>query len=351
MFTSGSTGTPNAVRVSHRNLIANTASILRVLQLSAQDRICAILPFDYCFGASLLHTHLRAGGTVILSSSLFLEDMLDEMQRYGCTGLAAVPTVYQRLIRESSFRDRTWPHLRYLQQAGGRLAEPFLREYLAVLPDDIRFFVMYGQTEATARLTWVPPERLCEKLGSVGKCIPGVNLWIERSNGDRAAVGEVGEIVAAGDSITLGYLFAPLDRQPFRDGRLYTGDIGYVDQDGYFYLTGRDSDFIKPNGNRISCGQIEAAIAELPEVLEVAVIGVNHRQYGEGAKAFIVPKGGAQILPEDVVAHCKRRLPGYAVPCEIEVTSDLPKNTTGKIMKRLLTAEIGTANRPLVPEE
>jgi len=312
-----------------------------VLELSAQDRICAILPFDYCFGASLLHTHLRAGGSVVLSSSLFLEDMLEDMQIRRCTGLAAVPTVCQRLIRESSFRDRPWFHLRYLQQAGGRLAEPYLREYLAVLPDHVRFYVMYGQTEATARLTCLPPARLRDKLGSIGKGIPGVTLWVENSNGGRAAIGEVGEIVAAGDSITLGYMFARPDRQPFRDGRLYTGDIGYVDQDGYLFLTGRDSDFIKPNGHRVSCGQIEAVVAELPEVLEVAVIGIDHGEYGKGAKAFIVPRGGAPILSAEVVAHCKRKLPGYAVPCEIEVTRELPKNAAGKILKRLLAARDG----------
>ena len=121
---------PKRGKGSHRNLIANTGSIVSALKLTAQDRICAILPFDYCFGASLLHTHLPRWRQRSQSSSVFLEDILDDMQTHRCTGLAAVPTVWQRLIRESTFRNRAWPHLRYLQQAHGRMPDPYLREYL-----------------------------------------------------------------------------------------------------------------------------------------------------------------------------------------------------------------------------
>lgn len=167
MFTSGSTGKPRAVMVSHGNIIANTESIIDYLQLTNRDRIMVVLPLHYCFGTSLLHTHLRVGGSVVLDNRfLYPNTVLDRMAEMQCTGFAGVPSHFQILLKSSGLRDKSFPSLRYVQQAGGYLSPASISELQAALPAT-KIFLMYGQTEATARLSYLPPEHLPEKLGSI----------------------------------------------------------------------------------------------------------------------------------------------------------------------------------------
>jgi acyl-CoA synthetase (AMP-forming)/AMP-acid ligase II len=337
MFTSGSTGEPNAVKVSHRNIIANTDSIIEYLGLRQDDRMLVLLPFDYCFGLSLLHTHLRVGGSVVLNNASHLaEDALDDLERFGCTGLAGVPAIYQHLLRRSSLKRRAFPALRHVQQAGGTLAPTLVQELREAVPH-ARVFVMYGQTEATARLSYLPPERLDDKLGSIGRGIPGVTLEALDATGKPVAPGEIGEIVASGENVALGYWIPDPMKQSFRDGTLYTGDLARVDEDGFFYITGRISEFIKPSGHRISVKEIEDALIELPDVVEVAVVGVPDPVFGEAAKAYVVTREGSDLTEKALVDHSKRRLPAYAVPRAIEFVSELPKNAHNKVLRRALT--------------
>src|SRR5260221_6289221 len=336
MFTSGSTGEPNAVMVSHRNIMANTDAIIEYLGLAADDTMMMLLPFDYCFGLSLLHTHLRVGGTMVLNNaSQFAEDVLNDMERYACTGFAGVPAIYQHLLRRSSLARRSLPRLRHAQQAGGRLANALIKEFRAALPH-VRFFVMYGQTGATSRLSYLPAERLVDKLGSIGRGVPGVTLHGLDPKGEPVAPDEIGEIVAEGESVALGYWLPDVGKESFRDGRLFTGDQARVDTDSFIYLFGRTSDFIKPAGHRISSKEIEDVLAEMPEVVEVAVVGIPDADLGEAAKAFIVTRDG-QELPMKVIAdHCKGRLPLYAIPRAIAFLPELPKSGSQKVLKRAL---------------
>lgn len=349
MFTSGSTGEPNAVRVSHRNIMANTAAIVEYLGLTGADRIMVVLPFDYCFGLSLLHTHLRVGGSLALNNaSQFAEDVLNDMERYECTGFAGVPAIYGHLLRRSSLPRRALPHLRYVQQAGGKLAPSLITEFRQALPH-VRFFVMYGQTEATSRLSYLPPERLDDKLGSIGRGIPGVTLRVLDEAGQPVAPGETGEIVAEGANVTLGYLVPDPAKNGFRDGRLYTGDQGRVDEDGFIYLVGRISDFIKPSGHRISSKEIEDVLAELPEVVEVAIVGIPDADLGEAAKAFLVTRDGVELPYKQIADHCKGRLPAYAVPREVAYLRELPKNGSQKVIKRALVEAVPAATPATQP--
>ena len=245
MFTSGSTGKPRGVTVSHRNIIANTKSIVEYLELNENDRIMTVLPFHYCFGTSLLHTHLAVGGRLVVDNRfLYPEKVLDRMQAAECTGFAGVPSHYQILLRKSSLKRRQFPHLRYVQQAGGHLAPSFIQELREALPSS-KIFVMYGQTEATARLSYVPPERLDDKLGSIGKAIPDVKLRVVSESGTEVSPGQIGEIVAEGDNVTQGYWRDPEESAKcFRDGKLYTGDLATTDNEGFIYVVDRAKDFI-----------------------------------------------------------------------------------------------------------
>ena len=234
MLTSGSTGEPKGVMVTHRNIACNAQDIIEYLRLTADDRAMIVLPFYYCYGTSLLHTVLASGGCLILNNRfMFPEKVLDEIEQQGCTGFAGVPSTYQILLRKTHFARRAFPSLRWLQQAGGKLPNPFIREIRQAFPQ-VRFFTMYGQTEATARLSYLPPERLDDKLGSVGRGLPHTHLDVLQPGGTPVQPGseEVGEIVASGENITLGYWGDPEEtHRYFRDGKLYTGDMARVDAD------------------------------------------------------------------------------------------------------------------------
>jgi long-chain acyl-CoA synthetase len=340
MFTSGSTGTPRGVMISHRNIIANTNSIVEYLRLTETDRMMTVLPFHYCFGTSLLHTHLLVGASLVIDLRfMYPEEVLKRMLETDCTGFAGVPSHYNVLTRNSLLRNKRFPELRYIQQAGGRLAESCLRELRAVLPD-IDIFVMYGQTEATARLSYLPPECLEARMGSIGKGIPGVTLHVLDESGRQVEPGAIGEIVAEGENISQGYWRAPEETAAtFRAGRLHTGDLATVDSDGFIYVLDRAKEFLKCAGKRVSSRQIEDRILQYEGLAEVAVIGVSDDVTGEAVKAFVVPHNAAPAgLEEKLRAFCKRNLPVELVPKEIVVLNTLPRNSAGKVLKQELRA-------------
>jgi len=345
MFTSGSTGKPRGVMVSHQNIIANTNSIIEYLSLTYADRIMAVLPFHYCFGTSLLHTHLRVGGSVVVDSRfMYPEVVLQRMQATGCTGFAGVPSHYQILLRRSNLARMTFPALRYVQQAGGQLAPTFIKELREALPGK-QIFIMYGQTEATARLSYLPPELLDSKLGSVGRGMPGVKLLVLDENGTPVKPGETGEIVADGDNVCLGYWRDQEESTNcFRDGKLYTGDLATVDEDDFIYIVDRAKDFLKCGGKRVSCRQLENVLLTFPELLEVAVVGVPDEILGEAAVAHVVLRNSkAGLIANEVKNFCREHLPPAFVPKHIVFHKALPKNSSGKVLKLLLRDQVATA--------
>jgi acyl-CoA synthetase (AMP-forming)/AMP-acid ligase II len=340
MFTSGSTGRPRGVMVSHGNIAANTESIIAYLGLNKNDRMMAVLPFHYCFGTSLLHTHLRVGASLVIGLNFMYPEMvLQEMATTECTGFAGVPSHFQILLRSSSLRKKRFPRLRHVQQAGGYLAPGYVRELQEALPGT-KIFIMYGQTEATSRLSFLPPELLEERAGSIGRGIPGVRLRVLSESGAVIAPGEVGEIVAEGENVARGYWRAPIDSADvFRDGVLHTGDLATVDSDGFIYITGRAKDFIKCGGKRVSCRELEEQILKFDALLEAAVVGVPDVVLGEAVKAFVVSRAPDSCgLAERVLLFCKQHLSFQLVPREIVVLDALPKNASGKVLKEKLKA-------------
>lgn len=337
IFTSGSTGKPKGVMISHRNLVSNTTSILEYLNLTPDDRMLVVLPMYYCYGLSLIHTHLRIGGSIVFNNSfIFLGTVINNLVKHNCTGFAGVPSHFQILMRMSdSFKKTKFPALRYVTQAGGKLATVFIDEFRQAFPG-IEFFVMYGQTEATARLSYLPPEMYEQKKGSMGKGIPGVQLRVVNSNGEDVKTGETGEVIAKGDNIMLGYYSdEESTARSIRDGWLWTGDLGEVDQDGFIYLTARKNEIIKVRGKRISPKEVEAMILQLPEVVDCSVEGIEDLIEGETLKAIIVVKEGSAITPEYVKKHCMAGLAAYKVPSLYEFRRNLVMSPTGKKIKKL----------------
>ena len=340
IYTSGTTGRPKGVTLSHRNLVSNVDSILAYLGLTCEDRCLNVLPFYYSYGASVLHTHLAVGATLVLEGSMvYVRDVMTRMQTERITGFYGVPSTYALILNRTKLSNYNLKSLRYMTQAGGPMAPEHINRLRKEIPH-VRFFVMYGQTEATARLSYLPPEMLEQKLGSAGIPIPNVQLEIRGVLGNRVPPGTVGEIYAYGPNIMNGYWRDPTaTSEVIKGGWLRTGDIAYMDDDGYIFIQGRESDIIKSGGHRITPNDIEEAIAELAGVSEVAVIGVDDEILGQTIKAIVVPRPGAEVTAMAVKAHCFRRLPAYKIPKFIEFTDTLPRTASGKIKRFLLASK------------
>jgi acyl-CoA synthetase (AMP-forming)/AMP-acid ligase II len=204
---------------------------------------------------------------------------------------------------------------------------------------------MYGQTEATARLSYLQPTLLREKLGSIGKAIPGVELRVVNEKGEDAKPGEVGEIVARGDNISLGYYRAPeLNEGKFVDGALRTGDLATVDEEGFITIVDRLADFIKSYGHRVSSQQIETYVMELPDVVSAAAIGVPDLARGEAIQVYVVLRKGATLTTEQILAHCRHNMATHMVPRDVILLDALPMNEQGKVRKASLRERANQAS-------
>ena len=318
VYTSGVTGRPKGVMLSHLNLVSNTRSIVRYLGLQPDDRMMVVLPFYYIYGRSLLYSHFLSGGSLIIDNRFAFPVMvLNTMQEQAATCFAGVPSTYSILLNKTDVRTRRFQNLRFLTQAGGGMAPTLQREVVKVF-DPARLFVMYGTTEAAPRLSYVEPEILPRKWGSIGKAIPNVDVIVVDEDGKQLSPNRIGEIAARGSNIMMGYWKDPEGTaKVIRHGYYFTGDLGYADEEGYLFLVGRSGDMIKTGGNRVSAKEIEDMITAVPGVLETAVVAVPDEILGEAIKAYVVldsstldGRGSAARTgtPASAVSNCRSRL-------------------------------------------
>lgn len=325
LSTSGTTGSPKLVRLSYRNIQSNAESIAEYLKITEAERPITTLPFNYSFGLSIINSHLLKGATIVLTEkTVFFRDFWNLFNECKCTSFAGVPYTYT-MLKRIGFEKIGIPTLKYFTQAGGKLSEEFIKHFNDyAIANDKKFFVMYGQTEATARITYVPPEKLSEKTGSIGISIPGGELKIMNDGAEVIAPKETGEIVYKGDNVMLGYAenMEDLSKGDELKGVLFTGDLGYKDEDGFFYVTGRMKRFIKIYGLRINLDEVQkmienhfgisAACSGKDELLKILVQAEDHLTEVK--------------VKEEVMKMYKLNFKSLVV----KSTNQIPTNTNGK---------------------
>jgi len=353
IYTSGSTGEPRGVMLSHRNIVANTHSICQYLNLTNSDIQMVVLPFFYVMGKSLLNTHFAVGGTVVVYNKFaFLSSVLQLMVAEEVTGFSGVPSNYAYLLHRSplaSYREKL-TSLRYCSQAGGHMSQAIKEKLRQSLPNHTQIYIMYGATEASARLTYLRPELFSEKMDSIGKPIPGVNIRVLDQKGNELPPGQTGEIVAAGPNIMKGYWKNPEATANVLDHNGYhTGDLGYCDDEGYFFVKGRRDELLKVGGHRINPQEIEDILMKTKMLIEAVVLGVPDDLLGHKIIALAVLKEN-ECSENDILNRCTERLPKYKLPSRVKFVKALPKNSNGKI-HRVKCSEILDKLVSNTPEE
>ncbi|MBI5589815.1 MAG: acyl--CoA ligase [Deltaproteobacteria bacterium] len=341
IYTSGTSGKPKGVMLQHANLMANTESIIQYLLLTSNERHMVVLPFFYAFGNSVMLTHVAAGATMIVHQSMMYPKLvLDLMQREDATALSGVPSTFAVLLSTRIVKKYTFPCLRYFAQAGGPLSPKLAREIKFTFPE-VDLYVMYGQTEASARLSFLHPDEFYRKPGSIGKAIPGVALKLINREGRPVKAEEIGEIVACGRNIMQGYWKDPAaTAKVLRKEGLWTGDLAKMDEEGFFYIVSRKSEMIKSGGHRIVPKEVEEIILEHPAVEDAVVFGVADEILGEVIVACIIKKTDCSCNKEMLLLHCKQNLPGFKMPKHICFVEKFPLTSNGKIEKISLKSSI-----------
>ncbi len=335
IYTSGSTGKPKGVMLTHGNIVPNVNSICDCLELTADDIQMVVLPFFYVMGQSLLNTIVAVGGTLVINNKFaFPASVVNQMIDEKVTIFSGVPSTYAYLLHRSPLKSSAanLKHLRIVTQAGGHMAESVKKALRKALPDHTRICIMYGATEASARLACLAPEWFEKKMGSIGQAISGVKLKIFDDDGEELPPGEKGELVASGPNIMRGYwqdekaTTSVLDKNGY-----HTGDIGWQDDDGFFFIEGRNDNLLKVGGHRINPQEVEDALLSTKLIIETAVIGIPDKLLETRLAALIVPLNFEDPDIDYIRTALAALLPKYKLPSDIKPVRLLPKSSNGKV--------------------
>ena len=339
VYTSGSTGFPKGVMMTHQNVVAAATSITAYLESAPDDVVLSVLPLAFDYGLYQALMCAKVGATLVLEKSFtYPAVLLEKLASERVTGLPLVPTIAAVLLQMKDLASGRFPRLRYITNTAAALPPAHIARLQELFPAT-RIFSMYGLTECK-RCTYLPPEQLAARPGSVGIAIPGTEAYVVDEAGRKVAAGVVGELVIRGAHVMKGYWGDPqateraLKPGPFPwEKVLHTGDLFRTDGDGYLYFVGRKDDIIKSRGEKVAPKEVENVLYEMPGVREAAVIGVPDPVLGMAIKAVVAVEPGAAISARDVIRHCARRLEEFMVPKHVEFRDALPKSHNGKISR------------------
>ena len=354
LYTSGSTGMPKGVVLSHRNMVAGAKSVASYLENTPDDTLLAALPLSFDAGLSQLTTAFHTGARVVLINYLMPKDVINALVRERVTGLTAVPPLYIQLS-QLGWPDSIGEHLRYFANTGGRMPLETLKALRARLPKT-RPYLMYGLTEAF-RSTYLPPEEIDRRPDSIGRAIPNAEILVLRDDGTHCAPNEPGELVHRGALVAQGYWNDPektAERYKPLPGRepglvlpeiaVFSGDTVRMDEEGFLYFIGRRDEMIKVSGYRVSPTEIEEVLYGTQLVGEVAAFGVPHPALGQGIVVVATAKEGAAVDESALITACRASLPAFMVPAKVDIRAGpLPRNPNGKIDRKSLSMEFAEA--------
>ena len=333
LTTSGSTGNPKLIRLSKSNVASNMEAIASYLKLTASDRAITTLPMNYTYGLSIINSHLVAGASIVLTDDSIVDaNFWSLYEQYQPTSLNGVPYTYQllrRLIKPHHFNS-----LRYMTQAGGRLGSQLQKHFAELTTKhNVDFFVMYGQTEATARMAYLDPSFVTEKLDSIGQPIPGGRFELVDEHGDGITTpNTLGELIYHGPNVSMGYATSleDLSNDDEFQGRLSTGDLAIVDDDGFFFIQGRLNRYVKVYGVRINLDDIEKELIKMADGIELVVAGEEDQ-----INVFSTGTIDSKLIGE---AASKFRL--HPTVFRSHVIDEIPKNQAGKVLYSRLNERI-----------
>lgn len=330
-FTSGSTGEPLGAMLSHRGILSNCTAVADVLRIRADERTMVPLPFHHIYGFSVLLSHIIRGACVVPEPGfLYPQQSLEKLRAKACTGFSGVAFHYRALLERTDLAERPLSALRYWTQAGEAMPEELTRRLLSAHPDK-KLYLMYGQTEASPRITILDAAKALLKPLSVGSPLPGVRIDIRDEEGRPVETGAEGEVVVAGAGVMLGYWNRPDQTARVFDtaGWMRTGDIGRLDAEGDLYITGRKRHFLKVGGRRVVPEEIEIVLRAIPGVRECAVVGTADAVLGERPLAIIA--GSSTLEGPAVLEACRLKLPPHKVPKAVRIVDRLPRTSAGKM--------------------
>lgn len=336
LYTSGTTGNPKGVMLSDRNLIANAESIIEILGITPEDNAALVISPHHAYGNSIINSHLVAGGTISIGSMNFMGSTFNLLES-GVSIFYGVPSTYRILLRYPDRFKQAFSKVRLAASAGGAMDDYILNNIRLSNPD-VTILPMYGQTEATARLAYLPPEDVDEYVHTIGRAIPGVTLDVFDGDNRSLEANIEGELVAKGDNIMLGYLDDEVATgKKIIDGWMHTGDLAEKLPNGYFRLMGRKDDLIKIGDHRVNPREIEKYIEKNNVVYNVFIVPVPHEIMGNAISLLVMPEKDTNI--DDLFLFCRKSLPGYLYPQEILLIDHLPLSENGKISNRSIIRE------------
>ncbi|MEM7543534.1 MAG: AMP-binding protein [Pseudomonadota bacterium] len=340
LYTSGSTGLPKGVELSHRNLVLGAAAVAEYLTLDESDRVLAVLPFSFDYGLNQLLSSVLVGARCVLHNYLLPADVASAVERQAITGLAGVPGLWGQ-IAASNPKAEAFRSLRYFTNSGGALPTGLITKLRALMPQ-AKPFLMYGLTEAF-RSTYLPPDQIERRPNSIGKAIPHAEVHLLDEEGGAVPDGAVGEIVHCGELVAKGYWDDPIaSAERFRELQdvnpsfeeqtaVFTGDYARRDEEGFLYFVGRRDSMLKRLGHRISPDEIEEVIYADERVSAAAAIGLDAGVDGHEIIVLVALRSGCECTVEELQARCRRELSSYMVPHAVHFVDSLPVNANGKI--------------------